>query len=224
MNSHDDYDEKADLTFMERHKVVLSIVAVTIIAAGVFALQNKFSSKGGASHKVEMVSIRLPAPVATPPPPVQEMKQEKMVMQDQVDDNVEKPKDEAPPTPQISTGIKGNGPDDGFGVGGGKGSGFIGGNSRKQGKWDWYAAMVQTSVADMLRRSPQIRTAALNLTVRVWSDPSGRVTRAKLMETSSDPKMDQAIQDALTGVQLKEPPPAGMPLPIVMKITAKRPN
>lgn len=230
MNSRDDYDEKEDLTFMERHKVVLSIAAVTIIAAGVFTMQNKFSSKGGASHKTEMVSVRLPAPLPTPPPPpptpppVQEMKQEKMVMQDHVDDNVEKQKDEPPPSAPISTGIKGNGPDDGFGVGSGKGNGFIGGNSRKQGKWDWYAGMVQTSVADMLRRSPQIRTSSLNLTVRIWSDPSGRITRAKLAETTSDPKIDQAIQDALTGIQLKEPPPAGMPLPIVMKITAKRPN
>ena len=229
MNPRDDYDEKDDMTFMERHKVVLSIAAVSIIAVGVFTLQNKFSSKGGTTHKAEMVSVRLPAPLPTPPPPpptpppVQEMKQ-KMIEQAPVDEHEEKPDEKPPEAAPVTTSIVGNGPDQ-FGLKAGNGSGLIGGGSARQhSKWGWYAGLVQASVSDVLRKSPQFRTASLNLTVRIWSDPSGRVTRAKLAATSSDPKTDQAIQDALMGIQLKEPPPAGMPLPIVMKITAKRPN
>ena len=229
MNPRDDYDEKEDMTFMERHKVVLSIVAVSTIAVGVFTLQNKFSSKGGSAHKSEMVSVRLPAPLPTPPPPpptpppVQDMKKE-MIAQAPVDEHEEKPDDKPPEAAPVTTSIVGNGPDS-FGLKAGNGSGLIGGSSSRQhSKWGWYASGVQSIILDALHRNSQFRTASLNLTARIWSDPSGRVTRAKLAGTSSDPKTEQALQDSLTGLQLKEPPPAGMLMPIVMRITAKRPN
>lgn len=228
------YDpEEENPTFMERHRVPLSIAAVLVIGLGVTTLAKKFSKQGGESRKgMEMVSVRLPPPAPTPPPPAatppppQEMKQEqKMVEQAPVDEHEEKPKDEPPPSAAISTGIKGDGSADGFGVGGGNGNGLIGGNAaRQRSKWGWYAGLVQTSVSDALRRNPQLRSASLSFKVRIWSDATGRVTRAKMSGASIDPKIAQAIQDALTGVQLKEPPPAGMPQPIVMRVSAKRPN
>jgi len=225
------YDDDESPTFLERHRVAFSIAAILIIGFGVTTLAKKFSSKGGSSRKgPEMVSVRLPPPAPTPPPPPatppppQEMKQEKMVEQAPVDENEEKPKDEPPPSASISTGIKGDGNADGFGVGGGKGNGMIGGPSRPRSKWGWYAAQVQSSIADVLHRNPQIRTASLGLNVRIWADATGRVIRAKISGTSNDPKTDQALQDALMGVQLKEAPPAGMEMPIVMRITAQRPN
>jgi len=225
-------DEEESPTFLERHRVVLSVVAVVVIVLGVTTLAKKFGNKDGGSRKgPEMISVRLPPPAPTPPPPAStppppEMKQEqKMVEQAPVDENEEKPKDEPPPSAAISTGIKGDGGPDGFGVGGGNGSGLIGGGSKgSRSKWGWYAGLVQTSVSDALRHDSKINTSSLSLTVRIWADLTGRVTRAKISGTSNDPKTDQAIQDALVGVQLKEPPPAGMPLPIVMRITAKRPN
>lgn len=177
-----------------------------------------------------MVSVRLPAPLPTPPPPAStpppEMKQEqKMVDQAPVNDQEEKPKEEPPPGPPISTGIKGDGAPDGFGVGSGGGNLIGGGGSaRQQSKWGWYAGQVQMVIADALRKEPGVRSSSLSLKVRVWPDATGRVTRAKLAGTTQDPKLDAAVNAALTGLQLKEPPPEGMPLPIVLRITAQRPN
>ena len=52
-----------------------------------------------------------------------------------------------------------------------------------------------------------------------------RVTRASLVSSTGDPAVDAAIKaDVLTGLQLDAPPPEGMPLPIVMRLTARRPN
>jgi TonB family protein len=63
----------------------------------------------------------------------------------------------------------------------------------------------------------------MKVQVRIWADSTGRVTRAKLDGTTGDPKLDDALQKVLTNIQLQEPPPAGMPAPIVMRLTARRP-
>jgi hypothetical protein len=61
--------------------------------------------------------------------------------------------------------------------------------------------------------------------VRVWPDVTGRITRAKLNNSTGDSALDALIRDEiLTGIQMSEPPPEGMPTPIIMRITARRPN
>lgn len=229
--NHDNYNEQDDMTFLERHKIMLSVAVLAVISVGVFTLQSKFS-KPSSSHKgSEIVSIRLPAPVATPPPPAptpppQEIKQEqKMIEQAPVDEKEEKPDDKPPEAAPVTTSIVGNGPDP-FGLKAGNGGNYLGGSgaSQQRSKWGWYAGQVQSTIGDALRKNPLTRSAALSLKVRIWPDITGRVTRAKLMESTNDPKVDTAINEALTGLQLKEAPPAGMPTPIVLRITAQRPN
>ena len=86
MDRNNQYDEDENPTFLERHRIALSIVAVVVVAAGVTTLAKKFSSSGVSSRKgPEMVSVRLPAPVPTPPPPPStppppEMKQEQKMV------------------------------------------------------------------------------------------------------------------------------------------------
>lgn len=231
MNLNDNYDEKDDMTFMERHKVVLSVVVVAVISAGVFTLQSKFSKPSSSQSKgPSIVTVRLPAPLPTPPPaptppPPQEIKQEeKMMTQDKVDDKEEKPDDKPPEAAPVTTSIVGNG-DDGFGLKAGTGGGgYFGNSSQQHSKFGWYAAQVQATIGDVLRKNPSTRSANFVAKVRIWSDITGRVTRAKFSDSGSDSKVEEAINQSLTGLQLKEAPPAGMPMPIVMRISAQRPN
>lgn len=148
-----------------------------------------------------------------------------MIEQAPVDEKEEKPDDKPPEAAPVTTNIAGGGPD-AFGLKAGNGGNYLGGNgaARQRSKWGWYAGQVQTTIADSLRRNPHTRNAALSLKVRIWPDITGRVTRAKLAESTNDPKIDAAITEALTGLQLKEAPPEGMPTPIVLRITAQRPN
>jgi len=61
--------------------------------------------------------------------------------------------------------------------------------------------------------------------VRIWPDNTGRITRATLASSTGDAALDAALRDdVLSGLQLSEPPPADMPLPIVMQLTAKKPS
>ena len=146
--------------------------------------------------------------------------QEKMIEQAPVDAKEEKPDDKPPQAAPVSTNIAGNGPDT-FGLQRGNGDGLaFGGGGGQHSKFGWYAVQVQGVVDEALRKTPRMRQATFNLKVRIWPDETGRVTRAKLNGTTHDPKLDNALREALTGLQLREPPPPGMPVPIVMQIRA----
>ena len=144
-------------------------------------------------------------------------------------ENEEKPDDKPPaPAPDLGTGLKGDGPPDGFGMGGsGGGSRIGGGSSQQRSKWGWYASQVQSRIAEALRTNRKTRVAKMNsVQVRIWPDAAtGRVTRASLAGSTGDAALDAAItSEILTGLQLTEPPPAGMPAPIVLRLSARRPN
>jgi TonB family protein len=129
----------------------------------------------------------------------------------------------------MGTNLQGDGPN-AFGLGVGGGGGMIGGTGtggRGGGgsKFGAYAGQVQSRVVDAFRNNKKTRAAALNIKVRIWLDATGRVTRATLSGTSGKADVDAAIRDEiLTGLQLQSPPPDGMPMPIVMRVSATRPN
>ena len=147
-----------------------------------------------------------------------------MVEQEQVPDD-EPPPDNSPPEAppsDIGSNATGTGPSIGGGSGG---NGRIGGTGRKGGgsKWGYYAAKVQTSVKDALGRNSSTRSATFSMQVRIWADSNGRITRAQLVGSSGNPAVDQSIKNqVLVGLQLPEPPPAGMPMPINMRISARK--
>jgi len=138
---------------------------------------------------------------------------------------VEAPKAPEPPKEALGTNLKGNGPGMAGLGGSGNGGGTFGGQPGGGGsKWGAFAGQVQTKVANALRSNSQTKKANLKIQVRIWSDSTGRITRAKLDASTGDSKLDQVIQnDVLTNLQLDQPPPAGMPMPIVMRLTARRP-
>jgi TonB family protein len=85
--------------------------------------------------------------------------------------------------------------------------------------------LVQARVEDAFRKNPHTRSAAFRVEVRIWTDTTGRVTRVQLAGSTGRPAVDAAIkEEVFTGLQLQDPPPADMPLPIVMRLTARRPN
>jgi outer membrane biosynthesis protein TonB len=235
MGSGSDNEHFQEPTFFQRFGFLIGIAVVAVIVGLLFYGKEFFGEKKKPRKPKEFNVTRVLVPVPTPPPPPPppkppEIKQveDKMVEQAPVDDQVEKP-DEPPPqaSPDVGTGIVGDGPGDGFGLSG-RGSGMIGGGGPRKGgggKWGWYASQVQGTIAEQLKRHPKTRKAEFRVDVRIWPDASGRISRAKLMGSTGDSSIDAAIADEiLDGMQLKEPPPPGMPSPIVLRFTARRPN
>src|SRR5260221_5039917 len=105
-----------------------------------------------------------------------------------------------------------------------------GGNGLVKGvggtRFDWYAAQVQSGIKEALLQNNNTRTASISgVVIRIWVDNTARVTRAQLVGTTGNPSLDSAITDkVLTGLQLKEPPPSDMPMPIVVRVTTHPPS
>ncbi|ALK09640.1 hypothetical protein BVIR_1866 [Blastochloris viridis] len=171
-----------------------------------------------------------PPPEVQPPPEAQMVEQPKVTEQEFKEDKVvEQPKDEVPNDdtkadeppgpPALDADAKGPG-DMAAKVGGRPMTGGGGGGSR----WGRYASMVQGQLEAALRSNPKTRNAVMQVQVRVWADSSGRISRIVLASSSGNPEIDNAIRnEVLAGIVLREPPPPDMPMPMVTRITARRP-
>jgi len=150
--------------------------------------------------------------------------EEKMIEQAPVEEEEPKPADEPPP---LGTGIKGDGPGlTGLSSKGGpNGIGGTGLGRGRGGPFDGFARNVSSRVRSAISSHRKTRSARIpGCELRAWVDSTGRVTRAKLSPSTGDPAIDAAIQnEVLPGMQL-DPPPPGMPMPIVMRLSARRPN
>jgi outer membrane biosynthesis protein TonB len=141
------------------------------------------------------------------------------------------PKDQSPAreSAAVGTSIEGNGPADAFGLRGG-GSYFgrgTGGTANHGGgsnsRWGWYASEVQSAISQALQSNQNTRIADFRVVVKIWSDRTGRITRAHIAGSTGNAALDDAItNEVLAGLVLREPPPDGMPMPIVLRLTARQ--
>ena len=66
---------------------------------------------------------------------------------------------------------------------------------------------------------------ATQIQVRLWADSTGRVTRVTISPSTGDAELDAIIRDEVLGrLTLREPPPRDMPMPVVTRVTARRPS
>jgi periplasmic protein TonB len=188
-------------------------------------------------HEITIVNILQPPPPPPPPPPPQTPKmieQTPVKEQDIRETPVERPKaepiketklDQPPPGP-LSLKAKAEGPGDLFGLGGNLGGkGLLGGGGGGGSRWGWYASIVEAQIEQALAANAKTRKAAIQLQVRLWADGGGRVTRVEIVSSSGDAAIDAAVRDeVLAGLTLRQPPPKDMPMPIVTRISERRPS
>jgi len=229
--------EGEDESFFAQHRGKLIFASVLVLAVAVYFFPK--SAPTAPVRKAErIVTISIPPPpppkVQPPPPPKVQPPPEKEKMEKAAPAE-DKPKEAAkkadnPPPTALATGIKGDGPgmglaSSGSGIGGGNSIGGQTGDGGGGNKWGAYAGQVQSRVADALRNNATTKTAAISdLQVRIWPDASGKITRASLARSTGNSVVDAAIENqVLIGLRLQEPPPAGMKLPIVLRLSARRP-
>jgi periplasmic protein TonB len=235
------YEEEERSAF-QKYRVVLGCGLVAVIAVAVWFGQKHSARASHPRQEQNVILVNLPPPPPVPPaprpllqsaPPPAES-QPRMIEQVPVNETETKPveasKPEAPASdsPALGTSIQGNGSPDGFGLSGG--DSFGGGTGGKgstisrgsSSRWGWYASQVQNSISQALQSNTNTRTANFRVDVQIWSDRTGRITRAHLVRSTGDTALDDAItNNVLAGLVLQEPPPDGMPMPIVLRLTAR---
>lgn len=228
--SHFDEDDEP-VGFFRSKGFVLGAVIATVGAGGFGAYKMMSKGSGGSAKAPQVTMVKLvlppmPPPPPPPPPPPQQQVQEQKMVEQQPDDNTEKPPDTPPePSPDLSGGVTANGVDMGLTGGRGPGGNGIGGTGPRT-KFGWYGNQVKAKIAEVLRNNRKTRTAKFpEVQIRVWPDAStGRITRVSLAGSTGDAAVDEVLRNSLPGTQLNEPPPPGMPSPIVLRLNARRPN
>lgn len=187
----------------------------------------------------ELTIVNIIPPPSPPPPPPQQMPEPKMVEQPKMAEpeikqekpvekpNEEPPKDtknEEPPGP-LSLDAKAVGPADLFNLGSKPGGSPYGGGGGGGSRWGWYASIVQAQIEAALRANPRTRNAVLQVQIRLWADGTGHVNRVQLASSTGDAELDAIIRNEVLGsLTLREPPPKDMPMPMVTRVTARRPS
>lgn len=216
-----DYDEERG--FFQRYGFVIGIGSVVaLVAVLVFGHHPDGPSRVVRPPDVVMVRPLLPTPPPpTPPPePPKEIVQ-KMIDQTPMDKPEDKPDAPKDSSPAITTNVTGTG-SDAFGLGGGAGGNGAGGRGGPHSRFGWYAGQVQRIVQEALGRSRVLSQAEFSDRIKIWADSTGRVTRIRLEKSTGNASFDQAISEALEGLQLEEAPPGDMPMPIMMRVVARR--
>jgi outer membrane biosynthesis protein TonB len=224
LNDDYQYEEKGG---SRKYGFLFGIGLVVLVLVGLVFGQVIGSKHAPTGRMPDVVMIKPLAPTPPPPPPpkVEPPKEmvQKMVEQTPLDHPEDKPEEPKDPQPALTTSLTGPG-SDGFGLGHGNGGGGDGGRQSRGSKFGWYAGEVQRTIQEALSHNPIASHAQFVRKARIWADASGRVVRLKLAGTSADPTVDRAIEETINGLQLPEPPPSDMPMPIVMRLTARRPG
>lgn len=180
-------------------------------------------------------------PTMPPPPPVVRPKQ----MDEPQRNRVEIKASDIPPGPpppqnapgggRLSLAAEATGEGDAFNLAGNPGGrGLLSGGGLGDGTGDgigegpgsrygWYYAKLAAELEDAFRRTKRIGTASTRVELRVWADKAGRITRVQLIRSTGNPELDEAIQ-SVEGLRLREPPPPDIPMPMLARLTARRPG
>jgi outer membrane biosynthesis protein TonB len=229
-----------------RASVALGVVLVALLGLAVRWIATNRSS-GLPPRKVmqfTVVNVQPQAPKAPPPtpPPQSPVKELDEPAPERVRlDPVELPPDApppgaAPPAGPLALAAAGEGPGDAFNLAGNPGGrGLLSGGGLGDGSGDglgqggvetryaWYYARMQPDIDAALRKRKRLANASIVAELRIWWDGSGRISRVQAVRPSADPAIDEEL-GSLVGVQLRHPPPADVPMPVVMVVRARRPQ
>jgi protein TonB len=218
-------------------------VLVVMVGLGVRFIA---TSRGEPAHPRKVMQYALvnlqppPAPKALPqpvtPPKEEEAPQNRRVDLDPTEVRpTEAPRPQEPAAGPLALAAAGDGPGDAFnlvgnpggrgllgpgGLGDGTGSGVGGGTGNRFG---WFYSRMAADLEEAFRRVKKMAAASTRVELRIWTDATGRISRVQLVRSTGDPELDAAVQ-SVVGLRLREPPPTDIPMPMIARLTARRPE
>jgi periplasmic protein TonB len=212
--------------WLTRIAIVLLLLAV-LIAIG-YGFKKLFS--GGQPHKKQITTVKLlpDTPPPPPPPPPKEPPKETPKEQPKEAPKEPEPKPaEAPPAENLKMeGAAGDGPSP-FQAGAVNNE-YKGGAVATIGsdggvKFRWYAGLVKSQIERAIERDKKLTQGQYKIVVSVWLKPNGQFERLSVDQSDTTPEIEQGIREALNDLPaMQESPPESMPMPIRLRISAKK--
>jgi len=217
----------------------LVIVMVAVLGAGVYFVKSVLSEKSPRKRNsftvVTLLKPPPPPPVEKPPEPkIEEIQKEEIIAPEQEAAEPEAPSAEqdAPAGDKLGVDAEGAAGSDAFGLVGKKGGrSLLAGDGGGLGKltlltrFAEYSQIVESEIRKKVRKRLDeeggIPKGNHQVIARVSVDGNGAVVDFKIVGSSGDHKIDEAVRDSVGKVQISSPPPDGMPRTMVIRITSK---
>ena len=226
----------------DKSALIVNAVIVAVFLAGVGFVAHLLLSGSSPRKKEKIQVVKLLKP---PPPPEQkppEPEVPKEAPKQQVVEDIPQPRDapqnDQPPdnTPagqDLGVDAEGGAGSDGFGLVGKKGGRGItlgGGGSGVSrmsllAKYGWYTKKVEKElwrqVKQILDKDGGIPKGKHQMTVHLELNGRGDIVRFRIVGPSGNDMIDKAVKSTLPSLKISEPPPAGMPSGMTLRIAAQ---
>lgn len=209
-------------------RILIALLLLALLVGIGYGIKKMFS--GGATHKKQITTVKLlpDTPPPPPPPPPKEPPKEtpKEQPKEAPKEPVAKPA-ETPPAENLKMeGAAGDGPSP-FQAGAVNNE-YKGGAVATIGsdggvKFRWYAGLVKSQIEHAIERDKKLTQGQYKIVVSVWLKPNGQFERLSVEQSDSTPEIEQGIREALNDLPaMQETPPDNMPMPIRLRISAKK--
>jgi TonB family protein len=219
----------------------LIVLVVVFLGGAAFTVTMVLSGDGPRKRdNVATVTLLKPPPVQVKeklpePEPVKEMKKEEMVdpapgPQNEAQNNEN---DNTPAGENLGVDADGKAGGDSFGLVGKKGgrsilSGESGGGMGRLSllsKFGWYTQIVETEIRKKVMKHMDenggIPRGKLQAIVQVSVNSAGSIVKYKIIGSSGNHKMDEAVKQSIGDIKISEPPPEGMPRTMSIRVTSQ---
>ncbi|KVM88866.1 TonB family protein [Burkholderia stagnalis] len=211
-------------------------VAIALVLAGLAVLAWRFASdtagvKRAAAPQVTTV-IPLPPP---PPPPKQKPPPEKVKeeVKTPVDKPTVAPKPSETPKPsdnqpkQMTMNADAQAGSDNFGIGAGDGSGMVGsggGGRFGNASYAQYMVYVLQRAIEQDKGVQEAGGARFTGSLHLWLEPSGRIAKVTVAQSTGDAKLDAAVVAAVEALgKVDEAPPPAPTYPVLVRLQGRKP-
>jgi outer membrane biosynthesis protein TonB len=209
-------------------RIALLLLILAILAGIGYGIKKLLG--GGPTHKKQITTVKLLPDTPPPPPPPPPKEPPKETPKEQPKEAPKEPEPKPAETPPAETlkmeGAAGDGP-----------SPFQSGtvnNEYKGGavatigsdggvKYRWYAGLVKSQIERAIERDKKLTQGQYKIVVSVWLKPNGQFERLSVEQSDTTPEIEQGIREALNDLPaMQENPPENMPMPIRLRISAKK--
>lgn len=214
-----DFAEQYDDSWSQKLRGLAVPGAILLTLAGVafYFLHDTAGIRREAPPLPTLIATLPPPP--PPPPPKQQPEPEKKVIEQP------KPMEQPKMTNSAPKAMTEAGPaqagSDAFGIQAGSGDGNVGSGSGI-GEAS-YVHYLGSALQQTVQNDERVNHLVFEADMAVWVNPNGKVTRASVLKSTGDTKVDQDLVAALQDMPaLDEPPPSTLQFPQRVRIEGRR--
>ncbi len=213
---------------------ISSLVFICFLASAFIVLKALLKDDGHRrKRQIQRVTlVKPPPPKIKEKPPEPEIKKEEKIVEpepEEPQDDMDEAEDDGPePGEELGLDSDSTGGVDGFGLKAKKGGRSLigsGGTKNLLKRYTWYTRILQEEIREkvntLLEDIEGIPNGKHRMLLRIRLDEIGNIVFISIYKSSGSQKVDDVVEQAITGFKVSEAPPGRMPKAMKIKVTFK---